>query len=556
MRFTTFFAATALLFLTVPLLAGEEAEPRIWLVGTRENPQVQALARSHPGRDVVGFRSFRGYAAVMTEAEAAELRKSPHVRFVEPNYERHAYAPAWETRRTMASGPAIAATPTGQTIPYGVDLVRAPRLWPLTRGRKVRVGVIDTGIDHQHPDFQNLYTGRSRMSRRPLGYDFVNGDADAADDHGHGTHVAGTVGARDNDFGVIGVAPEAELFGLKVLRPTASGQASGSVVSIIKAIDWAIENDIDILNLSLGSDQSSTAEEEAFKRAWDAGILAIAATGNDYGTLQKDEIGYPAAYPNVVAVGAVNDQSAIAGFSQRGTQMALVAPGVGVFSTFPRGTSEVAEVQVEEEEPLAAVTLEGSPLGVVSGDWVYAGLGKPEEIPASVAGKIAVIRRGELFFRDKAKNAKDKGAAAVVIINNVSGLNEFNGTLRPIDQTTGLPMFPEDANYEFPLTVGISQEDGEDLLKRLGTTLGVSSSRYDYGMLQGTSMATPHVAGVAALVWSLAPDATAADVRDALIMGARDLGAEGWDTVYGYGLVDAWGAAMQLVPHLLEGGSE
>lgn len=555
MRCTALVAALALLLLAVPLVAADQAETRTWLVGTRGTPQVQALAKSHPDGEVTGFQSFRGYAAVMTEAQAAELRKSPDVRFVEPDYERTLYAPVIELgpKSEGASEGGVAPTAQGQTVPYGVDLVQARRVWEFARGRKIRVGVVDTGIDHYHPDFQKVYSGRSRTTRRPLGFDFVNNDADPMDDHGHGTHVAGTIAALDNAFGVVGVAPDIDIYALKVLRPSASGEATGSVSSIIKAIDWAIENDLHILNLSLGSDQQSTAEKEAFARAWDAGILSIAATGNGYSGV--DGIGFPAAYPDVIAVGATDETNTIASFSQRGTQMGLVAPGVGVFSTLPIGSSELAEVQVGQAEPLAAVTLEGSPLAVVSGPWVFAGLGKPEELSAAVAGKIAVIRRGELFFRDKAKNAKDAGATAVVIINNLTGLSEFNGTLRPINQNTGQPMFPEDASYAFPLTVGISQEDGEALLLgNPGSILTVSSTRYDYGTLQGTSMATPHVTGVAALIWSLSPNATAEEVRNALFTGAKDLGVTGWDSVYGWGLADAWGAASAMAPEVLAGG--
>jgi serine protease len=400
------------------------------------------------------------------------------------------------------------------------------------------VAVVDTGIDYKHPDLAALYRG---------GIDIINNDDDPMDDHFHGTHVAGTIAALDNDFGVVGVAPEIGLYAIKVLRRNADGGASGSVSGIIKAIDWAIANGMDILNLSLGSDESSTLEREAFQRAADAGILSIAASGNSYFELQRDGIGFPAGYPTVMAVGAIDDRTSIATFSQRGSQLSLVAPGVAVVSTLPVGSSDLPDVTVDGAE-IPTVTLAGSSRGAAEGDYFFAGLGKPADFNSAAKGRIAVIHRGEIFFRDKARNAKEAGATGVIIINNQPGFTEFNGTLLPVDTATGELMFPEDRTYEFPVTVGVTKEDGENLLKTPGSLLRVSVEAYDYGSLQGTSMATPHVSGVAALIWSLSPCTPAAMIRHALEQGARDIGAPGFDTVYGFGVVDALESMKVLLP--------
>ncbi|MCA1733035.1 MAG: S8 family serine peptidase, partial [Acidobacteria bacterium] len=381
------------------------------------------------------------------------------------------------------------------------------------------------------------------------GIDIINNDDDPMDDHLHGTHVAGTIAALDNDLGVVGVAPEIGLYAIKVLRRNADGNASGSASGIIKAVDWAIANGMDILNLSLGSDDSSLAEREAFQRAADAGILSIAASGNDYLDLNRDGIGFPAGYPTVMAVGAIDDRTSIATFSQRGSQLSLVAPGVAVVSTLPVGSADLPDVTVDGVE-IPTVTLAGSPRGSVEGNFYFAGLGKPADFNSSARGKIAVINRGELFFRDKARNAKEAGATGVIIINNLPGFTDFNGTLLPVDTTTGELMFPEDKSYAFPVTVGVTKEDGENLLKTPGSSIRVSVDAYDYGSLQGTSMATPHVSGVAALVWSLAPDASAAMVRNALEQGAKDIGLPGFDTIFGFGVVDAYQSGRILAPEL------
>lgn len=544
-RYAILIAAFALGGSTL-IQAEELPQTRKYLVGVRgaaamEKPLHKDLAMLE-GRAIDRFESVAGFAAELTHQEAEALASSPSVRFIEPDYERH----LWRTRPT-ARGRAVNGGSVsgevkvpGQQIPYGIDVVQARRVWEFGRGATIKVAVVDTGIDYTHPDLADLYRG---------GIDIINNDDDPMDDHLHGTHVAGTIAAIDNDLGVVGVAPEIDLYAIKVLRRNDEGGASGSVSGIIRAVDWAIENGMDILNLSLGSDESSDLEREAFQRAADAGILSIAASGNSYLDLNRDGIGFPAGYSTVMAVGAIDDRTSIATFSQRGSQLSLVAPGVAVVSTLPVGSADLPDVTVDGVE-IPTVTLAGTPRGTVEGDWFFAGLGKPADFNSAAQGKIAVIHRGELFFRDKARNAKEAGATGVIIINNLPGFTEFNGTLLPVDAATGELMFPEDETYDFPVTVGVTKEDGENLLKTPGSVIRVSVDAYDYGSLQGTSMATPHVSGVAALVWSLAPDASAAMVRNALEQGAKDIGVPGFDTVFGFGVADAYQSVRILSPEV------
>ncbi|HVR43260.1 MAG TPA: S8 family serine peptidase [Thermoanaerobaculia bacterium] len=534
--------------------AGDEV--RNWLVGIEAAGKLGALVPELEGLRLERFESFRGVAVRMTEAEANALRSAPGVRFVEPDYERHLHRA--RRARGPARGPLVQAenTARAQATPWGIGHVRASNLWEHSRGATIRVAVVDTGIDYNHPDFRKVYPRRARGATRPAGIDFVNGDGDPMDDHGHGTHVAGTIAAVDNAFGVVGVAPEVELYAIKVLRPLANGSATGSVSSIIKAVDWAISNGIHVLNFSLGSDEPSQAEREAFEEAWEAGILSIASTGNGYDPDEPIEgIGYPAAYPNVVAVGAIDEVEAIASFSQRGTQIALVAPGVRVLSTLPVGSSQVADALVDGSPLLEVEPVHGSPLGAVTSGFVDCGTGNISEIPATVAGRIALIRRGGtsattpsgFTFNEKVRNAKSMGAAAVIIYNHDN--SPLSWTLIR-SNALGSPL-AEDLSFEWPLTLAITKTDGEALLQKPASVLAISSTPYDYGTLQGTSMASPHVAGVAALIWSLAPDATAAQVRNALVTGARDLGPEGWDSTYGFGIVDAVRSAEVLAPERL-----
>lgn len=190
------------------------------------------------------------------------------------------------------------------------------------RGTGIKVAVIDSGIDYTHPDLAANYAG---------GYDFVNNDADPRDDNGHGTHCAGTVAARADGVGVIGVAPEARIYALKVLDSTGSGSFS----SIIAALQWCVDNKIQVTSNSYGSSGNpGTTVEDAFRKAEAAGIINVAAAGNN-GTAAgtEDNVNYPARYASCVAVAASDSNNARATFSCTGPKIEVAAPGVGVNST-------------------------------------------------------------------------------------------------------------------------------------------------------------------------------------------------------------------------------
>jgi subtilisin family serine protease len=531
MKLTTALLAASLLGAgaTAALAAGPEAETTTWIVGTRGAAASERAARTRP---VQRLLSVEGYAAEMTADEAAVLRHSPDIRYVERAVERHLYrarqtGPRLEAPRQRVTAPASARSAM-QTVPYGIDLVRARDLWRFGRGEGIKVVVIDTGVDYRHPDLKKIYKG---------GKDLINKDNDPLDDHGHGTHVAGTIAAADDQTGVVGIAPEIDLYAVKVLDEDGNG---GSSFDIVRAIDWAVANGMDIMNLSLGGSDFSLAEQEAFANALAAGVLAVAASGNDYAGVE--DMGYPAGYPSVVAVGAIDESETIAAFSQRGTNLALVGPGVNVTSTYPLGTASIADVALDGDYFPETGALEGTPYGELASAWVDCGLGKPNEFPASVAGKIALIKRGELTFNEKARNALAAGALGVVIYNHEN--SALHWTLVRSD-SFGNPI--EDV---FPPTAAISKSEGEAILRKPGSTITLAITPYDYQVLQGTSMATPHVAGVAALVWSLAPTASAVQVRDAVTNSGRDLGLGGWDSTYGFGVVDAMRAARSIAPEV------
>ncbi|MCF2144713.1 MAG: S8 family serine peptidase [Candidatus Heimdallarchaeota archaeon] len=292
------------------------------------------------------------------------------------------------------------------TLDWGVDDVDAEEVWGGAEnavdvvagnvaGQGVKVAIIDTGIDYTHPDLDGVYAG---------GYDFVANDNDPKDENGHGTHCAGIVAAEDNGEGVIGVAPKTSIYAIRAL----DAYGSGSVSNIVAGIDWCINNNMDIISMSLGSSSPDSTLEDAVSRAYNAGIVVVAASGND----GKNAISYPAKYADAIAVGAIDSNHNLASFSNYGPEQEVVAPGVDIYSTMPTYT----------------VTLNS---------WWYGGLSK------------------------------------------------------------------------------------------------------NYDQMSGTSMATPMVAGVCALILSANPNLSPGEVRNILHDTAVDLGTSGWDQNFGYGEVDA-----------------
>lgn len=191
------------------------------------------------------------------------------------------------------------------------------------KGAGVRVGIIDSGIDYTHPDLSPNYAG---------GWDFINNDGDPRDDYGHGTMVAGIVGAADNGTGVVGVAPGASLYAYKVFDDSGNGSYS----DVIAALNRAIADGIQVVNMSFGSLQNpGDAFRDACNNAAAAGLLLVAAAGN-FGTFDGtgDTIAYPGHYSSVIAVGAtmsVDDERAF--FSGTGPDLDLMAPGFGIYTT-------------------------------------------------------------------------------------------------------------------------------------------------------------------------------------------------------------------------------
>lgn len=574
----------------------------------------------------------------------------------------------------------VTVGPKGEVNPYMKDtgpFIGAPEVWDLGyTGKGVKVGVIDTGIDYVHPVLKDAYKG---------GYDFVDNDNDPyettpldwendpsnppqVDDRGstywtdHGTHVAGTIGARDaGEYGVAGIAPEADIYAYRVLGPYGSGYSSW----VLGGIDRSVQDGMDIINLSLGNSRNDPdyVTSVALNNAALAGVTPVVASGNSgpnrwtvgspgaaafpitvgNSTGPSDEIAatshfftdselpgepmdnnedplelgagptQPATPEEQTDVGAqadeavgptsIDDTAAVDETSDSiDTEQDLepVQPIEGAGEE-PVTEEEAVEPVKDEEGPsaddnapitvvdatykleLMAWNLAEDPEVVLDGDFglVYADLGKPGDFEGKdVAGKIALIKRGEIAFVEKIANAKAADAKGVIVFNQNPG---------PIGVLLG-------DSFAFIPTFSMSKEDGDyikslldanpnmkvnftDFIKNrtAGDEINDSSSRgpakktldikpdvvapgtsilssipaygrdiadadysQSYDRLTGTSMASPHVAGLAALILEKHNDWTPFDVKVALMNNAKVLNTESYAvTDQGAGRVQA-----------------
>ena len=286
------------------------------LIGFKHQPRAaeEALVREHGGSIKHTYHLVPVISATLSEIAVANLRRHPNVSVIEPDGLFHKIDFASELSNT-----------------WGVNQIGAGTVHAKgNTGANVKVAIIDTGIDYTHPDLGGCFGAGCKVAG---GFDFVNNDSNPMDDDGHGTHVAGTIAAnRDGSgVGVVGVAPDAEIYALKVL----GANGSGSFSDVIKALEWAVANGIQVTSNSYGSSADpGTLVKAAFDNAYAAGIINIAAAGNS-GTCSgtNDSVGYPAKYASVIAVAATDKANVRPCWSSTGPAVALSAPGVTINST-------------------------------------------------------------------------------------------------------------------------------------------------------------------------------------------------------------------------------
>jgi subtilisin len=267
------------------------------------------LIKQHGGELKCVYQIKPAVAVSLPQKAIDALEKNPKIAFIVPDLEIF----------TMAD----------ETLEWGVDRIDADIVHEYNKGTGVKVAIMDTGIDYNHPDLAANYKG---------GYDcggrFVwqgRNDDDPMDKQGHGTHCAGIVAAvKGNDIGVIGVAPEAYLYAVKVFDDRGNGRYS----DVIEGLEWCIDNDIQVISMSFGSAYSAgdPGIEPWINAAYDAGILLVGAAGNEGSGV--DTVIYPARYDAVIAVAATDGNDDRASWSSTGPDVELAAPGVSIYSTY------------------------------------------------------------------------------------------------------------------------------------------------------------------------------------------------------------------------------
>jgi subtilisin family serine protease len=213
-----------------------------------------------------------------------------------------------------------------QDIPWGVERIQAPEAWEITKGAGVKVAILDTGIDVDWNGTElDIKGGVNFVGTAKDGSTDPN---DWTDKDGHGTHVAGIVAALDDDDLYVGVAPEVFLYAVKVL----GGGGRGTYEDLIQGIEWAVNNGMQIVSMSLGGYENSQAVNDTCKSAYNAGVLLVAASGNDGdgNATNTDPISYPAAYDSVIAVGGTDENDNVWEYSSTGPHVELSAPATNI----------------------------------------------------------------------------------------------------------------------------------------------------------------------------------------------------------------------------------
>jgi subtilisin family serine protease len=497
-------------------------------VGFKNTPGAseRALVQRHGGTVRFAFPSVKALAIDVAGGKVGEIAREVGVSYVEQDHVREPSSLA-----TSQLTPSLTNGLYGLVTTHAVDAHAAG-----ATGAGVKACVADTGLDTTHPDIAPNFVA---------GHDSFDGDDNVdvfqdgvADTETHGTHVAGTLLAANNAVGVLGVAHEADLYHARVLGTQRSGRVSGTTSQVMDGVQWLASQGCRVVNLSLGGSQRSRTEEALYKQLFDQGTLIVAASGND----GRSTPHFPSGYEVVVSVGAVDEMNTIADFSNTGSTLDLVGPGVQVLSSVPAdigfessvsagGTTYRAfsvEFAGQTDATGFSDTLVNCGLATSQGDCV----GEPGD-----GSWIAVIQRGSNTFAAKVENAMAAGADAAIIYNNAAG--DFLATLgseTPSGEGSWIP------------AVSVSDTVGTVLVNAVGTTGNVLNVVSSWDHFDGTSMATPHVSGVAALVFGANPVLTPAQLESILKSTALDLGNAGFDTTYGFGLVQADDAVAAAGP--------
>lgn len=279
--------------------------------------------------------------------------------------------------------------PSVPGIHWNIRRLKAPQAWVKTQGNGVKVAIIDTGVDCSHPDLKCSLIDGANMTKP---------QTPPMDDNGHGTHVAGIIAGQGKDGGVFGVAPQVTLMPVKVL----SADGSGNLSDVVSGIYWAMTHGAQVINMSLGAPTPATALEEAVHKAYQAGVVIVAAAGNDGQNASRSgetsTVDYPGAYPWVIAVAASDRKNHIAPFSSFGPAVDITAPGDNILSTVPNGYEKMSGTSMASPHVAGVAAL-----AIASGD---AG---PDSVKAALNNSASLLCPKSIFRGRQCAPATDEG---------------------------------------------------------------------------------------------------------------------------------------------------
>ncbi|HCM39636.1 MAG: hypothetical protein A2Z97_11655 [Bdellovibrionales bacterium GWB1_52_6] len=309
-KFVVASAISILVFASSTLSALAESPASRYVILGSDLPVIKKKVKEHGGIEIRELNYYQGFAAHLSDNSADAIRR----------YGNGAILIEKDPEVTINGKPSRAVIQPAQATPWGISAVQSPEAFTMNRGNGIIVCVIDTGIQPDHPDLAaNVLGGENFVVKKGV----VN-PAAWGDDNGHGSHVAGTIAAVDNGIGVLGVAPEAKLFAVKALNSRGSGYLS----DIAEGIRSCVAHGARVINMSLGAASGSSLLADALIYAKNADVISVAAAGNESST-----VSYPAKYPEVLAVSAVDSSANLAYFSNFGSEIAFAAPGVSILST-------------------------------------------------------------------------------------------------------------------------------------------------------------------------------------------------------------------------------
>ena len=465
----------------------------------RHDTRVQLVRASRlPGVQLVKARRGQTVAAAMRE-----LERRPGVRYAEPNY----------VYRASATEP----DDFDELQLWGLAKINLPAAWDLTTGSPaVKVAVVDTGMAYDHDDLALNYDAAHS-------HDFFAGDADPRDINGHGTHVAGTIGAVGNNTnGVTGVNWDVSLMAVRVL----GAGGFGSTLTIAEGFDYAADNGARIVNASLGGGGNSQALEDAI--ASHPNTLYVVAAGNE--TTNNDATpSYPCSYPqlNVICVAATTQADGLASFSNFGaTSVDLGAPGTAIRSSVPAKVTPLFEDF--ETNPGPHWTSGGTSM------WQWVDAGSDHFVEDSPGGNYAADTNSWLATANPLVGSDigctvdfdgvidtEEGFDALFLETSANGTDWteqdlWTGSFSGLQQS-GFDSAGGDVRMRFRLEADNKIQAQGALLDDIGVDCVQAGPSNGYKSLSGTSMAAPHVAGVAALALARRPTLTVSQLRDVLL---------------------------------------